>query len=194
MKKMNALMVFAYVIFFTNSPYAYEIATHQAITEKAYYKSVLGEGYLNNIGITSSDILEQNKDAFDWLIEGSAREDETIPSDFGGEWARYQHHFFDPTNGKGLDAYATVAGTPYHLTGYPAPDWALEEGAVSSYNKQLYSIKDAKSYYLAGLTATDKTTRLQNLAKTFRALGQVMHTIQDMAQPQHTRNDANGGR
>lgn len=172
--------------------YAYEIKTHGAITKNAFFESNLSTGYLNNIGITSSDKLDENKNALEWMIEGSAREDESIPSDSGGEWFRYQHHFFDPVNNKGLDYYLPILGIgSYHITGYMAPDWALED--TTSYSGQFYSIPKAKQYYLSGLTATTKTERDKNVAKTFRALGQVMHTVQDMAQPQHTRNDAHGG-
>jgi hypothetical protein len=34
--------------------------------------------------------------------------------------------------------------------------------------------------------------RKRNLAAAFRAIGQVIHLVQDMAQPQHTRNDSHG--
>jgi hypothetical protein len=193
MRKVLCLLTF----FFANFAqyeylFAYEVKTHRKITEIAFLKSTLGTGYLTNIGISPSDILSNNMNAQDWMIEGSIREDESISSDTGGEWFRYQHHFFDPVNNKGLDYYLPILGIgSYHITGYKAPDWALED--IGTYSGQFYSIQDAKQYYFNGLTATAKADRNKNLAKTFRALGQVMHMVQDMAQPQHTRNDAHGG-
>jgi len=52
-----------------------------------------------------------------------------------------------------------------------------------------YSWNDAREYYYAALTKTDKATRETNFAETFRSLGQLMHLIQDMSVPEHTRNN-----
>jgi len=55
---------------------------------------------------------------------------------------------------------------------------------------QEFSYKDAKNYYYNGLTKSDPKIREEYLAKAFYALGHVIHLIQDLAQPQHTRDDA----
>ncbi len=52
-----------------------------------------------------------------------------------------------------------------------------------------YSWADVRSYYLKALTLGTKTERDTNFAQTFRGVGQLMHLIQDMSVPEHTRND-----
>lgn len=39
------------------------------------------------------------------------------------------------------------------------------------------------------MTSTNKTTRDTNFAQTFRGLGHLMHLVQDMSVPEHTRDD-----
>jgi hypothetical protein len=52
-----------------------------------------------------------------------------------------------------------------------------------------WSWHDARDYFYKGLTATGKAARDSFFAKTFRALGQLMHLVQDASVPSHTRND-----
>ena len=73
---------------------------------------------------------------------------------------------------------------------------------VDSTAINLWSWKMARSYYLKSLirlfaqppmTAQENyyyTSRTSAEAKTFYALGHIIHLLQDLAQPQHTRNDA----
>jgi len=44
-------------------------------------------------------------------------------------------------------------------------------------------------HFYNGLTKPDATTQSQELGAMFRSLGQVIHLLQDTAQPQHARND-----
>ncbi|MEK6901624.1 MAG: hypothetical protein AABX37_04730, partial [Nanoarchaeota archaeon] len=52
-----------------------------------------------------------------------------------------------------------------------------------------WSWQKARGYYFQALTGATNTERGKNYGKTFRALGQVMHLIADLAVPEHTRND-----
>lgn len=180
---------------------AYDKLTHSKITKEAYNASVPKSGYLNSIGISEEDTFDTSNitikiidpetgkaindgTPLGWLREGSILEDEytIIP------WLmRFQNHFYNPLDGSGLDF--TTLGV--RVTGYPAPNWGLED--VPAYPEQLFSIKDAREYLYKGLTATTKAEREKNIALTFRTLGHVVHLIEDMAQPQHTRNDPHGG-
>src|SRR5262249_29413094 len=47
-----------------------------------------------------------------------------------------------------------------------------------------------KQAYLAALTSPNAADRQQQAQQLFLSLGHVLHHLQDMAQPQHTRNDA----
>lgn len=51
-----------------------------------------------------------------------------------------------------------------------------------------YSWDDARHYYFLALT-NDEGKREHNFGETFRALGQLMHMVEDMSSPAHTRND-----
>ncbi len=48
---------------------------------------------------------------------------------------------------------------------------------------------NARSYFYDALISQAPATREEKLVKTFRAVGQVVHLLQDMAVPAHVRND-----
>ncbi|OPY88455.1 MAG: hypothetical protein A4E73_03365 [Syntrophaceae bacterium PtaU1.Bin231] len=48
---------------------------------------------------------------------------------------------------------------------------------------------DAREYYYRALTDANPAARLLWFEKTFRALGQIMHLVEDAAVPEHVRND-----
>jgi hypothetical protein len=90
---------------------------------------------------------------------------------------RVLNHFYDPTRNEGLGLLGAAA----------SPDWALEPaGALDGQN---HSYRDARDAFYQGLTASSRERRERELGFTFFALGHVIHLIQDVAQPQHTRRD-----
>lgn len=112
----------------------------------------------------------------DWMLWGSVREDDyCCPS------LRFTNHFYNPLNAQGY-SYGIVSGQP-------SLGWGLEPSDISG---QDYSYRDARAYFYAGLTAPTEAQRQSNLSNMFRSMGQVMHLIQDLGQPQHTRNDSHG--
>src|SRR5262249_33378540 len=96
---------------------------------------------------------------------------------------RPRHHFFDvQRSGDGI------------ANGFPAPDWALGLlGRGPSADQNHFPLADARVYQLRSLTGSTRQDRDRHTAKMFRTLGQVIHVLQDMAQPQHTRNDPHVG-
>jgi hypothetical protein len=46
-----------------------------------------------------------------------------------------------------------------------------------------------RGYFYEALTVPDQDTKERKLAETFRGLGQLMHLVQDMSVPEHTRDD-----
>lgn len=150
---------------------SYEIPVHKNISSAAFNQALASHDFLSALGISSTQGFKGNTPE-GWVTEGSAHED---------DYFRPVHHFFDPTTGLGLNG--TFLGTPYNFTA--APNWAMD-----SASNPLYSIPEAyQSFYLA-LTASDPMVRENAWAETFRAVGQFTHLLQDMAQPQHVRNDA----
>src|SRR5262249_44735731 len=131
----------------------------------------------------------------DWMIEGTIREDDfqphrlcDQPKNPPSKLDRSLNHFFDvQRGGRGLTVLKSQRG-------FPAPDWALgRQGRGPSKTQNQFSVLDARVYQLMSLTEPKKEDREQNTALLFRTLGQVTHLLQDMAQPQHTRNDPHAG-
>ena len=154
-----------------------------------------------------------------WLMLGAIREDdgsydagalENTPQDEpDGAFTRVFNHFFDPYFDRPL-----VVGGPW---GARAPDWALVVPTAGTRNhftvragreamwraltlKQIGAggiLTDVPFLPSFGIVTDDlryrEALRTAYWATTFRALGDVAHLLQDMAQPQHTRNDPHAG-
>lgn len=157
-----------------------------------------------------------------WLMYGAIREDDNpsedppTPQDVSPGLLRPLNHFFDPAFNRGLD----IPGISL-LDGdvHKNPDWAI--GAFDSFGdpnrpepqrKNHFTVMDAREAMFRALTlltyngtdypeiaanrdiATRQQWRQAYWATTFRALGHVLHMNQDMAQPQHTRNEPHSGK
>ena len=107
---------------------------------------------------------------------------------FEDSGVRALNHFYDPMSSQPL----TVPGIP--LFNHTSPDWALEDfGEIDGtlgVGAQTFSYRDARKYFYSALTASTASERQKNFGLMFQTLGQVIHHLQDMAQPQHVRNDA----
>lgn len=122
------------------------------------------------------------------------------------------HHFYDPRNNRPLTIGISL--------GRKAPDWAIgakdvfaDENDADTFRRNHFTVFDARESLYRALTGRDRNgsaaigadggkpvtaadkeaVRKAYWATTFRALGDLVHLIQDMAQPQHTRNDAHAG-
>ena len=156
-----------------------------------------------------------------WLMFGAIREDDnpkedpSTPQDVTPGLLRPLHHFYDPYLNRGLDAPGvSVLDGDVHRN----IDWAI--GAFDSFEdpdlpepqrKNHFTIFDAREAMFRALTlltnngsgytdiarnvdvATKQTWRRTYWAGALSALGHVLHLNQDMAQPQHTRNEAHSG-
>jgi hypothetical protein len=126
---------------------------------------------------TDLDIEEPSANLIEFVMAGSWYED---------DGSRPLNHFFNPVTNQRLDIPDLVA----FIEGgnFSSPDWALEDfGSVTGQN---YSFAHARRYYWTALTAPNATARNQNFGMLFQSLGQVLHHLQDMAQPQHSRTEA----
>ena len=156
-----------------------------------------------------------------WLMYGAIREDDNpnedppTPQDVERGLRRPLHHFFDPYYNRPL----TVAGVgvidPDVMKNV---DWALgvrdafsRPNLEDSGRRNRFTIFDAREATFRALTLkayTDHTLtdlspeaepdvrqalRQKYWTTMFRILGNVLHLNQDMAQPQHTRNEAHSG-
>lgn len=114
-----------------------------------------------------SDTQKPNRSAREWVVHGVQEEDDLFPT------IRVLRHFFDPYTNTGL--FGTYA---------PSDVWGSTHGSNS------WNFVNARQHYYDGLTKPAKATRDEEMARTFRNIGQVMHLIQDLAAAPHVRNDA----
>jgi len=155
-----------------------------------------------------------------WLMLGAVREDD-VPLDAGementpqdepsGPFTRVLHHFYDPVHASALTVGRELGTT--------AREWAIRGNSEVYGTPNAFSAAMAREAMWRALTlkysparpfvdgplfdvsfeetaniASREAQRVAYWATTFRSLGDVVHLLQDMAQPQHTRNDPHGG-
>jgi len=181
---------------------AYEVETHIELSAAAALGSVLGDNdRRSRLGLTkpisSGEIFPNSRGVPSTVIDlfrSGARYEDDFP--------RSMNHFFDPRTGTPLQASAndfyfiTLAEqktaealiSSLNSLAQTSPDWALAATlAIEVVND--YSYKAAREYFHQGLTAKLDVVRYRNLGLMFESLGRIIHHIQDMAQPQHVRND-----
>ena len=176
-KKLLIHIFIALIIstFFSQS-YALKKETHQKINE--YIATNTLNGFSLNYYLQYQLGIEEGTDEeFDsekvwwWLGEGGKKEDEPF--------LRTVNHFHNPLTDKGLIGDSAIQWF----------DRDLYKQSPGGY----YSWDDVRYYFYNALTGGlggSKETRERNYAKTFRGLGQLMHLVQDMSVPEHTRDDA----
>ena len=167
--------------------HGYEVDTHQRITKEAVARSQLTTA-LEALGIDPERKLAADSaptvgwssaTPHDWLVAGSAWED-----GFSKCASRPKNHFYNPLNDEGLSDFGISLG-------HPSLAWGLE--VPQPIAGQEFSLGDGREYLWEALTRPTGTERMDRLANLFRSVGQVVHLIEDLAQPQHTRNDPHAG-
>lgn len=169
---------------------AFDPETHRLLTLEAIQRSVVGTdaGMREKTGVGLSQSLPvfmnqeveptgQYMTAKNAAGYGAIHEDETNV---------FPHpacnHFFDPqNNGREL----TIAGVN---CGQPSPRWALED--LQNFISQVYSYREAQKRLYTVFSGATEADRINAAGRVFQSLGHIVHHIQDMAQPQHVRNEA----
>jgi len=123
------------------------------------------EGSLTGAGGKTFPILK-------WITDGSIDEDHPTTRSF--------RHFHDPT-----EPWES-AGLWDSFLGMSNVLWSQKPDQDSSGN---YSWPDTRDYYFNAFTAQSKVDRDNYLVETFSGLGHLMHLVEDVAVPLHTRND-----
>jgi len=167
--------------------HAYEEPFHEDMTLEALMlpSSELTTDLLKSLGLKEFGLesgrqqfrtsTNQQKSIAGLIVFGSSYEDAL-------DEKQALRHFWNPLDGSPLNL--PIVGTS---RSEPSPGWALED--QTSYELQQFSYQDARGYLLQALTAPTKTQRDRNWGLLFQTLGHVGHHMQDMAQPQHVRND-----
>ncbi len=159
--------------------WAYDLHTHRALASQAVDVSSLDLVLRSHLGFPEGlDTMLMQRPARQWVQEGAFLEDEPE--------ARVRHHFHNPLalwNAAGLQL-ALVSGQSSLL-------WQqnLHQDSFVGAGNETWSWPVARQHFYNALAAPTKAQQDQAFAWTFRALGQVMHLIQDASVPAHVRND-----
>lgn len=195
----------------------YGTPTHATITVQAYIAaSNVINNFFQRLDLAPQHPFTVGAETFgalDWLVAGSIREDTgTLPQMVTGlalSLPRPTFHFFDPVYNRGLLGQVVPHLGFFSLNGTtPSGVWGVNgfgtstecfnascslSGVVNSTNDFPYASSSpmigARSHYLNGLIYQTAAQRDQEFGQMFRSLGQMMHLLQDAAQPQHVRND-----
>ena len=186
--------------------------THRDLSRYAAENSVLSKSkgnYLENFGFDKGldEVFTWNnigKDVRKWLQDGAELEDAGGLSDFVSGEARSFNHFHNPLkpwDSAGLDDYVTISNpfSPFeppflikHTSGESALKWAQDKENQQSHanleGDQTW--QSTRQNYYNALTSSDADERQAYFAIVFKGLGHQIHLIQDMAMPDHVRNDA----
>ncbi|HSF07239.1 MAG TPA: hypothetical protein VLG10_15760 [Methylomirabilota bacterium] len=148
-------------------------ATHELINHQAARYSEFNDMLTRRLGfLRGFQEPLRGQDVLEWLRVGGRREDDGL---------RFLRHFHDPL-------------LPWDAAGLQTPLPFESSIRWTQQTDQEWAWSRARDRYYAGLTSrvTSGETRLQQeqeLADTFRTLGQVMHLVVDASVPEHTRND-----
>ena len=195
--RTTIIKIFIIVLLIQGTAFALDLSTHRAINLHIANSTMNGfslDQYLKS----NLDFSQGIGEKFDgrrvdiWLELGGRYEDIPpwdLPDSWGLPYLRSVNHFHNPipTTDQG---YSGFWGTGI-MSGMSSKEWALlpQNTQSSSCYLGCYSWYDVRDYYYNALTSTDQNTRNTNFKETFRGLGQLMHLIQDVSVPAHTRDD-----
>jgi hypothetical protein len=194
--------------FGTGCAIAYDPVTHRALSLQAAASSVITDqdtrtrrGFPGPIDGSGAKKYRNSKGTTKTIInliqDGAEFEDDT---------PRSMNHFFDPRTGSplainaddfisaddtlGFQTLLRVGVAEANAATVTSPDWALGSlPSIGFHLTQEYSYVDLKNYYFQSLTNRSDVQRAASVGLTFETLGHIAHHIQDMAAPQHVRND-----
>jgi len=197
MKRKTMYIFPLLVLLFCTAIYAHDnISIHPAITEIAVGKSNIDQYLKDNLnlkdGLKTTLQPVENQTVLYLLSKGSTAEDSPM--------CRASNHFHDPlkswdVSGRSDNSFVIGLINQYcNLQSWPSPyysdiTWSTGLTAPIStpipYNpdndKSPNMWGNARTLYYNALTATNQTTRENNFAQMFKALGQVMHLLQGVA-------------
>jgi hypothetical protein len=212
-KVIAAVFFFTAIILFAVSLLAYDGGVHSKINEESINFSQLDVVLKSNLNISDGKEVpltkgKKTQQAWKWIAYGGEAED------FGksnmlflrDSQSRAYNHFHDPLESwdtAGLDNNRVNHVYNNHYGRDPVSSilWGLMPGQQNFIRNTTgdWTWQKAREYYYTYLTGKDFTgnaaaaTQEEKevaFADCFRAVGQVMHLLEDASVPLHTRNDA----
>lgn len=173
----RALILLAHVLAPMDMLLAYERETHREITHEAIRGSLVDE-FLRRELLLPSGIREVLRDREIRQVAGDGAFDEDEPV------TRVVNHFHDPLRpweSAGLRVLLQIGQSSILWQQAPVQDGLLGGGN--------WAWQHARRHYFTALTARTSGERQEAFARTFFALGHLMHMVQDASVPAHVRND-----
>jgi len=199
------LLATAVVYFIITASNAYSFddqETHPDLTERAIINSSFNSYLVNTLGITEGvekkfkgiSLFSSNKSVMEWMKKGSTDEDDPP--------CRASNHFHNPRlpwdQSYNTDAPEYISFWCHNVP----PTWPLfsnitwatgltqkSQTTPDTRDRQDMGWENARTYFHQALTSNTEAGREDKFIKTFNAVGQVMHLLEDMAVPAHVRND-----
>jgi hypothetical protein len=209
--KQNLLFLLALLFLYCDmSVYAYDDKiTHPELTLVGIKKSNLRNVLKNNLGVRKElDQKYYNKTIPNLIQDGSQNEDIGF---------RARNHFWNPIHNEGLhdhrcgwfwnndNPWAFQWWDCWNFTGLPNRDWAIgkaQDGPIlddcgdGNHSRDDdcndYSWRRARQTYHEALIGTFEQMRDYKFAVTYEKIGRILHLLEDMGVPAHTRNDMFG--
>jgi hypothetical protein len=175
--------------FFVSSVWAHNQPVHRRMSTAAVTKTQNLEDFIRaNYSVTASStpILDlkfkkgsKTWSASAWITEGADEEDNGV---------RFFRHFYNPIPNP---AIGLTDGTDGPIGDAGVDFWARNSfswGSVHSFGNDK-SWQDTRALLYEALTLSSKSQRDSKAGECFFNLGHLIHLIQDLSQPSHTRND-----
>ena len=175
---------------------AYDGSVHIEINKHATEQSNLDNYLKNQLGFPKGiEEIINGDEVKKWITDGGETEDYGWFGEHDYPRSRGFNHFHDPLKNwdeAGLDHEAKLIYKGNYLRD-PVSSilWGLKPGEQDFFMNFTgdWSWGAARYYYYHALTAPTEDERQENLADCLRAVGQLMHLVQDVSVPLHTRND-----
>jgi len=181
------LLAMVSMLTLVDTTWGYDIATHRELgLRAARSSSSLQSTVRDDLGFAdAATTLFVGQIAEDWIRAGAGFED--VP------FFRVLNHFHNPLN-SWSEAGLRIGTPPRSITGPSSVLWGQRTTQDSPDSDLIlgggtWSWPFARTGFLTALTDRDPGTREAAFAKTFRALGQLTHLVQDASVPAHVRND-----
>jgi endonuclease YncB( thermonuclease family) len=178
-----APIILGLLIFGSNLAFGYEVGTHEFISDTA----------INLFNKSSAITIDSNLRKY--VLDGTRREDDP---------PRWMNHFYDPVYNRGLTQDNRIEPT-YQLGNWQASNLWVQDG--SNQNKLKYSpviatiLSSIQSGKIEQFFPTADFTWHEALKYWIQGdkemamftLGHIIHLVQDVSVPDHTRNDPHAG-